>query len=449
MEHWRAIRALIDSGQAERALSAGDTAPDFELEDANGNSVSSRKLVAEGTLVLTFYRGVCCPYCNYDLQALEDVRTLIEDRGARLVAISPQTLANSRESQRDNKLGFPILSDAGAHVADRFGLRFELPADLIEVYKQFGNDLPMINANPQWVLPMPARYVIGANGVIAYAEVNPDYTHRPDRPSCCRYLISSAMIGRHRPGRKHRVLPLAGARLSSLLKIPKLRRFYPMPIKIYGDPGSDSLRRVTSAAAIMGTAIERVNVDLFKGESRTPEFLALNPHGLTPVMVDDETVLYEASAINIYLAEKAGSDLLGANDQERHQVLQWMFWSGEQWRVFSVLQFNERVGNRFLGEAENKSIVDLALKNIRAAAAVLDAHLADRRFIVGDHLTFAGIDIAAPFSQVTRNHPPFAEFGHLAAWQQRLLDTVPAWAATKQEVDVRMDAALAAAGIEL
>lgn len=97
-----------------------------------------------------------------------------------MVAISPQTQANSRKSQRDNKLGFPILSDAGAQVADRFGLRFELPADLIEVYRQFGNDLPMINADPRWVLPMPARYVIGANGVIAYAEVNPDYTRRPD-----------------------------------------------------------------------------------------------------------------------------------------------------------------------------------------------------------------------------------------------------------------------------
>lgn len=176
----RATQALINSGQAERALSAGDAAPDFELEDADGASVSSRTLLAEGPLVLTFYRGVWCPYCNYDLQALEDARTLIEDRGARLVAISPQTPANSRKSQRDNKLGFHILSDAGAHVADRFGLRFELPADLIEVYKQFGNDLLMINANPQWVLPMPARYVIGANSVIAYAEVNPDYTRRPD-----------------------------------------------------------------------------------------------------------------------------------------------------------------------------------------------------------------------------------------------------------------------------
>ena len=80
-----------------------------------------------------------------------------------------------------------------------------------------------------------------------------------------------------------------------------------MAIKIYGDPGSGSLRRVTTAAKIMGIELERVNVDLFKGESQTPEFKStLNPHGLTPVMVDDDTTLYESSAINIYLAEKVG-----------------------------------------------------------------------------------------------------------------------------------------------
>jgi peroxiredoxin len=175
-----ATQSLIDNGQADDALKAGDTAPDFTLEDANGNSVSSRALLTRGPLIATFYRGVWCPYCNYDLQALEEVRPEIEARGASLVAVSSQTPANSRKSQRDNKLGFPILSDAGAAVAAEFGLRFALPDDLIEVYKQFGNDLPTINNDPAWVLPMPARYVIDTDSVIAYAEVNPDYTRRPD-----------------------------------------------------------------------------------------------------------------------------------------------------------------------------------------------------------------------------------------------------------------------------
>jgi peroxiredoxin len=176
----RATRSLIESGQADRALKAGDRAPEFTLEDAEGTAVSSRALLARGPLVATFYRGVWCPYCNHDLQALEEIRPEIEARGASLVAVSPQTPANSRKSQRDNKLGFPILSDAGTAVAAEFGLRFALPDDLIEVYKQFGNDLPEINDDPAWVLPMPARYVIGTDGVIAYAEVNPDYTRRPD-----------------------------------------------------------------------------------------------------------------------------------------------------------------------------------------------------------------------------------------------------------------------------
>jgi peroxiredoxin len=176
----RATQSLIDSGQAEHALKAGDMAPEFTLKDADGTSVSSRALLAQEPLVATFYRGVWCPYCNYDLQALEEVRPEIEARGAGLVAISPQTPANSRKSQRDNKLDFPILSDPGAAVADKFGLRFSLPDDLIKVYRQFGADLAEVNDDPSGVLPMPARYVIGTDGVIAYAEVNPDYTWRPD-----------------------------------------------------------------------------------------------------------------------------------------------------------------------------------------------------------------------------------------------------------------------------
>lgn len=222
-----------------------------------------------------------------------------------------------------------------------------------------------------------------------------------------------------------------------------------MSIKIYGDPGSGSRRRVTAAAAIMGLPIEIVNIDLFKGESHTPEFLAMNPHGLSPVMVDGDIVLYESSAINLYLAEKAGGQLLGATPRERYEVLQWMFWSGEQWRIFATLAFDERLGKRFMGQSEDESIVQMAFAKIRAAATVLDAHLADRRFIVGDALSLADIDIAAPFSQSERTKIPVGEYPNLVAWQQRLLETVPAWADTKREVDERIDGALQAAGIEL
>jgi peroxiredoxin len=130
--------------------------------------------------VVTFYRGVWCPYCNMDLQALEAARPEIESRGASLVALSMQNASNSRKSGRDNHLGFPILVDYKGQVADRFGLRFKLSDELVDVYKQFGNDLAQINGEPSWMLPMPARYVIDQGGAVAYAEVNPDYTKRPD-----------------------------------------------------------------------------------------------------------------------------------------------------------------------------------------------------------------------------------------------------------------------------
>jgi peroxiredoxin len=176
----RATDQLIDSGQAQRAKKAGDTAPEFTLLDPGGKQVASRQLLARGPLVVSFYRGVWCPYCNLELQALQEALPEITARGASLVAISPQTAPNSRKSQRDNKLGFPILSDVRSEVANAFGIRFALPPDLIDVYAGFGNDLTKINDDPAWVLPMPARYVIGTDGIIAYSEVNPDYTQRPD-----------------------------------------------------------------------------------------------------------------------------------------------------------------------------------------------------------------------------------------------------------------------------
>lgn len=176
----RGTAELIASGQALHAKKAGDKAPEFTLNDPDGHPVSSAALLAKGPLVISFYRGVWCPYCNLELQALQAALPEIEARGASLVAISPQTAPNSRKSQRDNKLTFPILSDDKSRVAATFGLRFSLPDYLIELYKGFKNDLPAFNNDPAWVLPMPARFVIGMEGTIVYAEVNPDYTQRPD-----------------------------------------------------------------------------------------------------------------------------------------------------------------------------------------------------------------------------------------------------------------------------
>jgi peroxiredoxin len=176
----RVTDELIASGQAERALKAGDRAPEFTLPDPEGKLVASQELLAKGPLVVTFYRGAWCPYCNLDLQALEEARPEIEARGASLIAVSQQTAANSRKSQRSNKLGFPIVGDKGGELAEKFGLRWHLPEDLKTIHKQLGADLVAFNGEDSWTLPMPARYVIGQDGIIAYAEINPDYTRRPE-----------------------------------------------------------------------------------------------------------------------------------------------------------------------------------------------------------------------------------------------------------------------------
>jgi peroxiredoxin len=176
----RGTADLIASGQAERALKAGDKAPAFTLNDPDRQPVSSTELLAKGPLVISFYRGVWCPYCNMELQALEEALPEFVAQGASLVAISPQNAVNSRKSVRQNKLSFPILSDTNNDVAAAFGLRFALPDYLVELYKNLKNDLPAFNNDPGWTLPMPARYVIAQDGTILYSEVNPDYTHRPE-----------------------------------------------------------------------------------------------------------------------------------------------------------------------------------------------------------------------------------------------------------------------------
>ncbi len=176
----RATAELIGSGAVQAALKAGDLLPDFTLGDHEGHPVSSARLLATGPLVISFYRGVWCPYCNMELKALQEALPQFEALGAGLVAISPQNPVNSRKSVRQNNLTFPILSDPHNAVAAAFGLRFEMQDYLVDLYKSLKNDLPAFNGDASWTLPMPARYVIGQDRVILYAEVNPDYTRRPE-----------------------------------------------------------------------------------------------------------------------------------------------------------------------------------------------------------------------------------------------------------------------------
>ncbi|HTV87143.1 MAG TPA: peroxiredoxin-like family protein [Dyella sp.] len=189
----RATADLIASGQAGRAAKAGDVAPSFVLRDAHGHAVSSQELLSSGPLVVSFYRGVWCPYCNFELQALQNTLPLIREAGANLVAISPQLAVNSQKSERVNQLDFPILSDPNNQTAADFGLRYALPDYLVELYQRLKNNLPAFNGDDSWTLPIPARYVIAPDRTIVYAEVNPDYTHRPEPEDLLPLLKQYAM----------------------------------------------------------------------------------------------------------------------------------------------------------------------------------------------------------------------------------------------------------------
>ena len=160
------------------ALGVGAEAPDFALPTADGGTLRLGEALAEGPVVLTFYRGVWCPYCNQSLRQFQEALPLIEAAGARLVAVSPQTPEGSTEMEQAQSLTFPVLSDVGNVVSRDYGLVFEVSEEVRERYRASGIDLPAINGADAWELPVPATYVIDRDGTVRYAFIEADYTQR-------------------------------------------------------------------------------------------------------------------------------------------------------------------------------------------------------------------------------------------------------------------------------
>ncbi|WP_171119146.1 MULTISPECIES: peroxiredoxin-like family protein [Streptomyces] len=176
----RAGQELADSGQADRALTVGAQAPHFTLPTATGQTLALDDLLADGPVVLTFYRGAWCPYCNIALRALQQHHDAITAHGARLVAISPQIPDESLTLAEKHDLAFDVLSDIGSDTAKQYGLAFDLPDDLAAVYDRLGFDLQRVNDGHPRTLPLPATYVIDRDGVTRWAFVNADYTTRAE-----------------------------------------------------------------------------------------------------------------------------------------------------------------------------------------------------------------------------------------------------------------------------
>ena len=173
--------ALVTSGRMKSALRAGDIAPDFILMDTQGKLFRLRDSLNGGPVVLCFYRGGWCPYCNIELCGLQRVLPRIREMGATVVAISPQVGHTSLATVEKNDLQFPVLSDVGNFVARRFGIAFHLSAPLLAVYKNLNHSLYEMNGpTGAEELPVPATFIIASSGVIKLAFIDEDYTQRLD-----------------------------------------------------------------------------------------------------------------------------------------------------------------------------------------------------------------------------------------------------------------------------
>lgn len=173
----RALNELRDSGVAQ-GLSVGTKAPNFSLKDALGNDVELYKELAKGPVVLTFYRGQWCPYCNLQLRAYQEILPDIHGLGAQLIAVNPQNPDKSLSMKEKAGLTFTVLSDVQGLVAEKYRLRFDIPVYIREIYEKMGLNLTEHNAGGEWSLPVPATMVIAQNAVIRSAFIDPDYTKR-------------------------------------------------------------------------------------------------------------------------------------------------------------------------------------------------------------------------------------------------------------------------------
>lgn len=196
--HARVVAELRESGIAERTLQPPSPALDFELLDQNGKLVRSADLLKTGPLVVCFIRGRWDPFCIGQMEAMNVIVSELASVRAKLVAISPQTVHHNFLMSDQHKLRFPLLSDAGNQVARQFGIVYRVPEYQQEVYRRVFVNLPFLNGDSSWELPIPAVFILGKaknpipaapqNAEILYASSNPDYTERPEPADLLDFL---------------------------------------------------------------------------------------------------------------------------------------------------------------------------------------------------------------------------------------------------------------------
>lgn len=216
-------------------------------------------------------------------------------------------------------------------------------------------------------------------------------------------------------------------------------------ITYYMDPRSGSCRRVSAVIKHLKIESEDVFVDLLAGGNQSPDFLQINPNAMVPALRDRETVLWEASAIMIYLCETYGPTELWPQDSRRFEVMKWLFWAGEHFRIPAPIYFEENVIAPLMGKEPDGTRLAEAQRRISRFAPVLQEHMKTRDFVCGNRPTLADLDLAVVVSQMPRSHVPYNDFPGIMQWVQRLETAVPAWKEAGDELDQKMTESLAAA----
>jgi peroxiredoxin len=171
--------AAIIRVNAQEGLQVNDKAPDFSAMDQNGKKVSLKDALEKGPVVLVFYRGQWCPYCNKQLKKLEDSMSLVSAKGATIIAITPETAENISKTVEKTKATYPILHDEGMVIMKNYDVAFAVDEKTVEKYKGYGIDFTQSNGAANGAnLPVPALYVINKEGTISFRHFDKNYTKR-------------------------------------------------------------------------------------------------------------------------------------------------------------------------------------------------------------------------------------------------------------------------------
>ncbi len=169
----------VKAQEAPEGLFISSRAPDFKAKDQNGNDVRLKDLLKKGKVVLVFYRGEWCPYCNKQLSRLQDSLQLIIDKGATLVAVSPEKSENVGRTVEKTKATYPVLHDEGLKIMKAYDVEYEMQENMVTRYRNAGIDIEKINGDNGKYLPVPAVFIIDKESTVTYRFFDTDYKKRP------------------------------------------------------------------------------------------------------------------------------------------------------------------------------------------------------------------------------------------------------------------------------